>query len=164
MPKSPAQLQREIDAALRSPPSSRHQRHSKSAPPALTAMKFTEILSGVRDNMLAEMRDGFWREGTVRYDATSWDLNNGGCIEFAERAVELIGDRYPEEKIAQVALEQFDPDLAHDVVKWRGKFYDAECVTGASKWRDLPVVRNRKKTREQVLLERGELTLGERSP
>jgi hypothetical protein len=49
------------------------------------------------------------------------------------------------------AFVGWEPD--HCVVEYRGKFYDAECHEGVDRVRDLPIYKNRGKTRTQVIRE-----------
>lgn len=104
------------------------------------------------DRILAEMRtEGFWHEGQRRHDATAWDVNNGLCEEFAER----VTDRLAGADVRWLCDEAPGSDApAHCVVVFHGRYYDAECPEGVPDWRRLPIVRNKDKTREQVLAER----------
>lgn len=52
------------------------------------------------------------------------------------------------------ALVGWEPD--HCVVEYQGRFYDAECHEGVDRVRDLPVYKNRGKSRIQVLQKRRE--------
>lgn len=120
--------------------------------------EFRTILVRVRDRLLARMRsEGFWHERRLRRDATPWDVNNGYCDEFADGVMaEVYGQSFEPEDMGPndpyvVDLATFDEDLAHCAVRWRGKFYDAECVSGVRSWRRLPIVVNRGKSRSQAL-------------
>jgi hypothetical protein len=42
----------------------------------------------------------------------------------------------------------------HCVIEYRGRFYDAECHEGVDRVRDLPIYKNRGKTRSEILRER----------
>lgn len=85
---------------------------------------------------------------------TTWDINNGFCEDFAE----AVAARVPDAE----AVPAYDPELHpsredggwnldHFVILWRGRFYDAECHEGVECVKDLPLYRNRGKTRAQVL-------------
>ena len=109
-------------------------------------MTSADVMRQVRDELLAEMkRDGFWLDRKLRFDPTPWDINNGYCDDFADRCAELINGS------EAVDLMEYDEELAHTALLYRGKFYDAECLGGAVSWQDLPIVKNMGKTRAQVL-------------
>jgi hypothetical protein len=99
-------------------------------------MSFKKILIQVRDELLKEM-------GT---NSISWDINNGNCEEFAIRVLE----KFPRAKSAW--LDEFPgyEDFAHMILIFKDKFYDAECINGVKSLCDLPLVKNRNKSREQV--------------
>ena len=112
----------------------------------LTSDGFRKVLERVRDEILNHLGPG----------ATTWDINNGYCEEFADAVVSLV----PEADAIYVA--QLDPEhdpnepmeCPHVIVLWRGKLYDAECFQGIRDWRKLPMVRNQGKSRATVLQER----------
>jgi hypothetical protein len=93
-----------------------------------------------------------------------WDINNGLCEVWAEYVV----DRLPGAELVwldEIAQEPemwdtSDPDEnyflgpSHCVVRYKNKLYDAECHTGVTNWRKLPVEVNKNKTREQVIAAR----------
>lgn len=140
---------------------------------ALSSSVFERILTDVRDSLLHRMRtDGFYSAlPNKRYDATVWDLNNGLCDAFAYEVAKAVaahvrrpGDpRWPRsyERIADtdanvdvvVLADQFqDYDGGdHVVVRRDGRLYDAECIGGVRRWRDLPIVQNSGLTREQAI-------------
>lgn len=104
----------------------------------MTKKEFTKILTDVRDRLL-------------RSNSTPWDINNGACDEFADTVVEIVKYMYPGERIDGVNMQEYDPDLCHTTVLWKGKFYDAECLSGVRSWRGLPIVANKGLTRSQAL-------------
>jgi hypothetical protein len=63
--------------------------------------------------------------------------------------VDDLGDKY-------AADDEGDPYPAHCILKFRSRYYDAECVKGVKDWRQLPCILNKGKGREAVLKERGE--------
>lgn len=103
-------------------------------------MTITEACIKVRDEILAEMkRRGFYfgLERVIRHDPLPWDINCGYCEEFGERVCELV-------KGAEAFWKEFPHpsggyEICHYIVKYRGRFYDAECVEGVKRWRDLPI-------------------------
>lgn len=122
----------------------------------MTETEFQDILRDTREDILAVMRqEGFYfgKSRKLRYDATAWDLNNGACEEFADAVVEAVPEAdalYPAELVPGMELL----DCPHVMLFWRGKFYDAECIQGVKDWRDLPLMKNRGKSRARVLRER----------
>lgn len=100
--------------------------------------------------------------------ATPWDINNGCCGDFTDEVIQEVARRFGRgkgwyEDVAYKAtgieaVDLQDPDdpemlLGHTAIHWRGRFYDAECIRGVRDWRRLPITRNRKKTRVQVISE-----------
>jgi hypothetical protein len=128
----------------------------------VTEREFQDVLRYYRDGIIDDMRrNGFYYgppPGKLRYDATPYDVNQGRCGAFAQ----LIVDEVPEAEYFYVGT--LDPrapdpegttpyDCAHAYVKWRGKYYDAECISGVKDWRRLPAIKNRDKSRTRVLRE-----------
>lgn len=109
----------------------------------MTKGEFAEILADVRSAMLRTMGRG----------ATPWDINNGGCDDFADTVVEIVEQKFPGEVIEGVSMDAYDPDLLHTTIWWKGRFYDAECLSGVAEksWRKLPIVVNKGLTKAQAL-------------
>ncbi len=130
-------------------------------------------------------RYGFWFNGEHRHDPTTWDINCGGCEDFAN----AVAGRIP----GAVAVDAYDPELhpfrencdicgspafvvSHQehhhgvpgnidyisdadhkafigwdsdrcIIKFQGRFYDAECHEGVDCVRDLPIYKNQGKSR-----------------
>jgi hypothetical protein len=71
-----------------------------------------------------------------------YDINCGRCEDWAYRVAELVGK----------GVTVYDPeDECHTFIKYRGKFYDAECPNGVSDWKQLPLFVNAERTREDVI-------------
>lgn len=112
-------------------------------------VEFANILREETDAMLASMcRDGFFYRREIRHDATTWDINNGLCDEFAERIVARVSEA------ESVPATDSDVCLPHQVIAWRGRFYDAECHHGVERLSELPIAANRGLTRAEVLMRR----------
>lgn len=93
-------------------------------------------------------RDGFWFDRVRRFDPTTWDINNGECEDWANRVALRV-------KATEVVwLDEFDEEVSHCAALIDGRWYDAECLDGVDDWQDLPLVRNKGRTREEVLAER----------
>jgi hypothetical protein len=122
-------------------------------------MTIQEALMKVRDEYLAFlMKDGFFYLSKKRHDATTWDINCGYCEDFANE----VCDIFPEAETFDLG-ESDNPesffDYAHTAVRYNSRYYDAECIEGVPDWKMLPIVKNKGKTRTQVLKERLESTL-----
>jgi hypothetical protein len=93
-----------------------------------------------------------------------WDINNGFCEEWAWYVVERLqgAELVWLDQIAQEPemRDTSDPDAsyflgpAHCIVRYRSRLYDAECHKGVKNWKSLPVFKNKRKTREQVIAAR----------
>lgn len=105
--------------------------------------EFAKILERVRDALLQELG----------YGATPWDINNGVCDDFTDNVVEIVKEQFPGEKIVGVSMMDYDPDLSHTAIYWKGRLYDAECLAGVTEknWKKLPIVANKGMTRAQAL-------------
>ena len=62
---------------------------------------FIKVLIHIRDELLEEMREtGFYYKRELRYDATTWDINNGLCEDFARDTyyefLDIIQNNYKE--------------------------------------------------------------------
>lgn len=112
-------------------------------------MDLRQILIEERDKLLAEMRMyGFFLDRAKRFDATTWDINNGHCEDFAD----AVESRCP--SVSVIWLEDSEPSLNHCVIRFQGRYYDAECIDGVEHPSQLPIAMNMSKTRPQVLSER----------
>lgn len=126
----------------------------------MTEKEFRAILRDIREDFLDGMRrQGFYYgkpSGKLRYDATPYDVNQGLCQGFARAVMEAV----PESQYWWLPPEGEDPEdplkCSHAFVLWRGKYYDAECISGVKDWQQLPFVRNWGKSRAKVLQERKE--------
>ena|ERR1700730_4190281 len=111
--------------------------------------KLQELFQAANDYCIQEF-DSVMRGGVT----DAWDINNGSCEEWAE----YVRERLPGAEVYW--LDQLArTTLTHCVVIFEDKFYDAECHDGVSNWKDLPVYKDRRKTREQVIAAR---TAGEK--
>jgi hypothetical protein len=107
----------------------------------MTKAEVQAILEGVTEEILDRMREsGFHVEFNVitgdpedelRFDPIPWDVNNGHCEAWAERAAELI----PGALAAWI-------DPVHCVLVYDGLFYDADWTAGARHWNQLPMFSN----------------------
>lgn len=79
---------------------------------------------------------------------TTWDINNGLCDQWAEKVEELLPD-------AIADWEEIN-DNDHCSIYYNGKVFDAECWEGVTTAKQLPIHKNSKRTRLQVLTERKE--------
>lgn len=87
------------------------------------------ILDQVTEEILGRMRlNGFYYRKRLRYDPTVWDINDGHCYSWANRAAELIPGSF---------AQWIDPQ--HCVLVYEGRFYDADCPQGVNRWRKLPM-------------------------
>lgn len=103
------------------------------------------ILDQVTEEILDRMRrNGFHVEydedgptDERRFDPIPWDVSNGQCEAWAERAAELLRQRGERAFTAWI-----DPDVDHCVLVHGGKFYDADCPDGVDSWSELPMFAN----------------------
>ena len=109
----------------------------------MTKDEFRQILEHVRKAMLRDLGRG----------AAPWDINNGSCDDFADTVVETVELNFPGEEIQGVYMMDYDPDLSHTAIYWKGRLYDAECLSGVTEknWKKLPIVANKGLTRAQAL-------------
>lgn len=114
-------------------------------------MQTRDVMLAIRNEILQDMREqGFYYKGKKLYTPTLWDINCGFCEWFGEE----VEERIPGANCFWMDDEGYD--CSHYVVEYQGKYYDAECIDGVASLDDLPIIKNRKKTREQVFKERGE--------
>lgn len=65
-------------------------------------------------------------------------INCGECEDFAMRVIDLMGG-YSNE-LTDGAPDDMDCYLpGHYWIEYKGKYYDAECSSGASDWHKLPI-------------------------
>ena len=124
--------------------------------------EFQRILKRVRDEILEELRvEGFYYKHQLRHDPTTWDINNGYCEAFAEDVCEQVPEAtwdWIEDLVVEELGEEYE-GCYHAVIVFKGRYYDAECIEGVSSIKDIPVVKNVDRTREEVLSERQEQTM-----
>lgn len=112
----------------------------------MTTHDLETVLVEETESLLNDMRQrGFFYRGELRHDPTAWDINNGRCDDFAEAVAARVAGA------ESVPASGFDVDLAHQVVLFGGRFYDAECHAGVARLEDLPIARNRNRSREDVI-------------
>lgn len=131
----------------------------------VVAEGIADIIQEETEALLRDMREH--PEALPEYlrgkEPTTWDINNGRCEELAEAVAERVDG-------AECA-PAYDPELHpfredggwdadHFVVLYRGRFYDCEMPEGVEHVRDLPLYRNRGKTRAEVLAERARVKSG----
>jgi hypothetical protein len=83
------------------------------------------------------------------YYPTTWDINNGMCNEWAERMVSELEDGE-----AVWLHDLMDTDASHCILVLGGRFYDAECPEGVDELREIPLLLNKGRTREEIMSER----------
>jgi len=44
----------------------------------------------------------------------------------------------------------------HCILRFKDKYYDAECIKGVKDWRNLPIIKNIGKSRSEVLQEKAD--------
>ena len=94
-------------------------------------------LDRVTEEILDVMRrDGFWYRGQWRRDPLVWDINNGWCDAWADRASDLIPGAFP-----------VWVDTEHCVLVYNGRFYDADCLQGVTDYKELPMFNDPKHKR-----------------
>jgi len=84
-----------------------------------------------------------------------YDINCGFCGEWAA----YVCERLPRARVFWLdeltmnrsVRTREDVLLAHCVVRYRGRLYDAETFAGVRFWYQIPAYKNRNKSREQVL-------------
>jgi hypothetical protein len=94
-----------------------------------------DILIEVRNEWLDEMPQG----------STAMDINDGYC-NFFGYGVEM---RFPRAKGFWIPNEEGNIGLFHYVIRYRGKYFDAECIEGVDKIDDLPIVLREKEHRSK---------------
>lgn len=93
------------------------------------AEEIRRVLDQVTEEILGRMRrDGFRYRRRLRFDPLVWDINNGHCDAWAERAAELLPGGFATWV-----------DTYHCVLVYDGRFYDADCPEGTRHWKDLPM-------------------------
>jgi len=116
-------------------------------------MTFSDLCREVTQEILAEMRKGFYYKDQYRHDPILWDIGNGWCEEWAQ----LVVTRAREAGFA-VSWDWYEreyPDgdssyiADHCVVIFNGRFYDAEAPDGADSVWDLPIWEQREREDER---------------
>lgn len=121
--------------------------------------RFREILIEVRDETLRYLEKQGWlgKDKQPPLFPTTWDINCGDCETFAVDVCMRVSGAQAVwlDELNAVPLEE--EWIAHCVVFYKDRYYDAECIDGVDKWEDIPLVKNhrRQATREQVMNERG---------
>ncbi len=64
-------------------------------------------------------------------------INSGECEDFTTRVIDIMGG-YTEE-LTDNATPLGGEYPGHYWIEYKGKCYDAECFTGVSNWRNLPI-------------------------
>jgi len=126
----------------------------------MTRREFNHILTQERNTLLERIaNEGFYYRKEKRYDATTWDINNGYCDEFAQSVFDRLGGET--DKMYGIWLhdigefqKQMEGCGEHYVIFYNQKYYDAECIGGVDNPLFLPFYLNKYKTREQVIKER----------
>lgn len=76
------------------------------------------------------------------------EINNGNCDALAEKVRLALGA-----EVRESDLDAGEP--GHLFILWRGRFYDAECLTGVADYHDLPIF-NRKQGPPAGCLQKGQ--------
>ena len=105
------------------------------------------MLHRQRDRMLKDMRThGFYYRGKRRHDPTAWDIDNGACEDFATSVLrQLPGGLHETDG---VNIEWLEDDsryatLSHCVLRFEGRYYDAEVPDGVDRLDEIPVITQR---------------------
>jgi len=72
---------------------------------------------------------GYWK--------TTYNINNGGCAEWANKVFDMLKDTHHLVEI-WATLHDF-ADTYHVFLRIDGKFYDAECLNGCEDHMELPI-------------------------
>lgn len=77
---------------------------------------------------------------------TPYDINNGGCEEFCSDVCNLLGGEsdvlYGAGAENMRDFEDYFEDwseVSHTFIVYKGRYYDAECLSGVDHWFDLPL-------------------------
>lgn len=74
----------------------------------------------------------------TEYDKSPYDINNGECEDFALEIIRRMGGYSPD--LTDGAPNDMECKLpGHYWIEYKGKYYDAECPQGVSKWQELPI-------------------------
>lgn len=120
----------------------------------LTRERFVAMVRAEVQRRLRDMRQrGFYYRDEKRYDPTTWDIDNGECEEFSQAVLaRLPGGIHETDGVETVWLDDELPDgPSHCVLRFKGRFYDAEAPEGVAHLGDVPVMRHRTMTREEVV-------------
>jgi hypothetical protein len=114
-------------------------------------MSIEDVIKATVEEYLTLMRrEGFYYgpKGNRIFDAHAYDINNGLCNDFADTIESRV------DGAEGLWMEEIDPkyeDYSHCVIRYNGRFYDAECPQGVDSLDALPLVKNRGRTREQII-------------
>lgn len=97
-------------------------------------------------------KNGFQYKMYWRYDAIIWDINNGYCEDLATKVIRRMGGET--DWLYGLWMEdrgtKFE-GVSHYVIKYNGKYYDAECPDGVKSLVNIPLYINRYKSREEYI-------------
>ena len=86
----------------------------------------------------ARITNAIHQEVRERVVVSACDINEGGCVDFAQS----VAERVPGAKVVYLEdVVEEESDLNHLPyhvwVEYKGKFYDAETPEGVTEWQDL---------------------------
>lgn len=105
------------------------------------------LMEQATEQVLGRMREqGYWRRlydengkhkgfEVTHEDPTAWDINDGWCEEWANRVLGLV----PGAEAWWVDQLLPDSEIAHVVILYEGRYYDAERPDGVERLEDLPI-------------------------
>ena len=74
------------------------------------------------------------------FKSPGYIINSGLCEDFALRVIDRLGG-YSNE-LTDGAPDDIDCELpGHYWIEYQGRYYDAECSSGVTDWRNLPIFR-----------------------
>jgi len=129
-----------------------------------TRAEVRRVLTQLNDRTLRQMQSSGWRSRHQgRHSApTAWDINDGGCEEWAGEAVGLLGaktgrsaatyafaefesDWLEAEGLPPVTVDEDDDsrdhDIAHTVLSYEGRWFDAQHPDGVDTLSELSISR-----------------------
>lgn len=121
--------------------------HPESAFGVIGPSRFRAVLEEERDRVIERWSGEDWWKAEARRRSwgktpTAWDVNNGGCEDFAL----AVHERVPETLYTWGADAGYGEPLGggladHMFLTWRGRHYDAQAIDGVSDPKDLPIAR-----------------------